>query len=213
MNRTPSERLVIFTKYPRPGFAKTRLAATLGSENAARLQQQLTERVIKMTRPIDTLRAVERVIYYTGGTEQQMLSWLGEETPLIKQGGSDLGARMLTALRDSREQNIVRTIIIGADCPFIDHHLVARAFAHLERHHLVLGPAIDGGYYLIGLRGDLSSASLSELFEDISWGSDAVYRQTLDRAKTLNLSHISLAPLNDIDHPDDLRHLDYHPGP
>ncbi|MDH4319272.1 MAG: TIGR04282 family arsenosugar biosynthesis glycosyltransferase [Desulfobulbaceae bacterium] len=213
MNRTPSERLVIFTKYPRPGFAKTRLAATLGSENAARLHQQLTERVIRMTRPINTLRAVERVIYYTGGTEEQMLQWLGGEAPLVEQGGSDLGARMLSALRDSRHQNIVRTIIIGTDCPFIDHHLVARAFSDLEHHHIVLGPAIDGGYYLIGLQGDLSPASLSDLFENISWGSNVVYRQTLDRAKALNLCHTSLPPLNDIDHPDDLQHFDYHPGP
>jgi len=212
-NHSPSERLAIFTKYPKPGFAKTRLAATLGNEDAARLQQHLTEQVIKMTSPISTLCSVERVVYYTGGAEQQMKQWLGNRIPMIKQQGKDLGERMLAAFLESRHKNFHRTIIIGTDCPFIDHHLLDQAFSSLTHNSLVLGPAIDGGYYLVGVRTDLPQESLALLFQNIAWGTNMVYQQTLNIAKRLNISYFSLQPLNDIDQPADLKHINYYPGP
>ncbi|MDH3348038.1 MAG: TIGR04282 family arsenosugar biosynthesis glycosyltransferase [Desulfobulbaceae bacterium] len=212
-NHPPYGRLAIFTKFPKPGFAKTRLAATLGNEDAARIQQHLTEQVIKMTSPISSQCSVERVVYYTGGAEQQMKQWLGDQIALVKQQGKDLGERMFTAFLESRHKNIHRTIIIGTDCPFIDHHLLNQAFSSLTHNSLVLGPATDGGYYLVGVRTDLPQESLALLFENIAWGTDTVYQQTLTIAERLNISHFSLQPLNDIDQPADLKHLNYYPGP
>ncbi len=92
-----------------------------------------------------------------------------------------------------------KTIIIGSDCPGIDAPLLQTAFAHLNEVDLVLGPALDGGYYLIGLR-----RFIPQLFKNINWGTSQVLQQTIDIAQTLGISSTHLAPLADVDRPEDL---------
>jgi uncharacterized protein len=192
--------LVIFTRYPRPGQAKTRLIPALGPEGAARLQNRMTEHSLRQARGLKTPIA----IYYTNGKERELRDWLGEDLCYHTQCAGDLGAKMLGAFCDSLAAG-TGVVIIGTDCPGIDTHLLAQAFQRLETADLVLGPALDGGYYLIGLRRVIPA-----LFENIAWSTDQVLSQTLAIANRLNLSIHLLPELPDIDRPEDLKFLPPH---
>jgi uncharacterized protein len=192
--------LIIFTRYPRPGQAKTRLIPALGPEGAARLQIAMTEHSLRQARGLKTPIA----IYYTNGEEPELRDWLGEDLRYQPQCPGDLGAKMLGAFCDTLDKG-TGAVIIGTDCPGIDTQLLAQAFQRLETADLVLGPALDGGYYLIGLR-----RVIPELFDNIAWSSDRVLSQTLARAKHLNLKLYLLPELSDIDRPEDLQYLPPH---
>jgi uncharacterized protein len=193
--------LIIFTRYPRPGQAKTRLISALGPEGAARLQIAMTEHSLLQARGLKRPIA----IYYTNGEERELRDWLGEDLCYFTQADGDLGAKMLGAFCDTLGEETGAAVIIGTDCPGIDTQLLAQTFQALETSDLVLGPALDGGYYLIGLR-----RVISELFENITWSSDQVLGQTLAIANRLNLSTYLLPELPDIDRPEDLKFLPPH---
>ena len=106
---------------------------------------------------------------------------------------------MFSAFADSLGQGRRRVVLIGSDCPEITAPVLSSAFSLLTAHDLVLGPARDGGYYLIGL-----TAPYPELFQDMPWGTDAVLAQTQIRAARLGLRTALLEPLTDIDRPEDL---------
>lgn len=199
-----SERLIIFTRYPEPGKTKTRLIPTLGPEGAATLQQQMTERTLAQARLLQDLSSLSIEVRFTGGDRQLMRSWLGSNLSYQLQGQGDLGTRMARGFRAAFEASMVRVVTIGSDCPGLDAKLLAKAFQALHDHDLVLGPATDGGYYLIGLR-----RLIPELFEEITWGTAQVFQQTVNVAETLNLSIAYLAPLGDVDRPEDLSILDF----
>ncbi len=193
--------LIIFTRYPRPGQAKTRLIPSLGPEGAARLQIAMTEHSLGQARGLKRPIA----IYYTNGEERELRDWLGKDLRYQVQGAGDLGAKMLGAFWDSLGEGTGAAVIIGTDCPSIDTQLLAQTFEALQTSDLVLGPALDGGYYLIGLR-----RLVPELFENIAWSTDRVLSQTLAIAKRLNLSFYLLPELPDIDRPEDLQYLPPH---
>lgn len=128
-----------------------------------------------------------------------MRQWLGSDWNYAVQSGDDLGQRMDAALQEAWAAGSRQVLIIGTDCPDLQVAHLQQAVAALRTSDLVLGPAVDGGYYLVGLR-----APRSELFENIAWGTDAVLRQTLDVARRLRLSVQQLAILPDVDEPEDL---------
>jgi uncharacterized protein len=113
-----------------------------------------------------------------------------------------LGVRLHAAFRQHFEEGARRVIMIGSDCPGVDAVLVSRALAMLDEHDLVLGPAHDGGYYLIGLR-----APAPHLFQGIAWSTEAVLEQTLARARQLGLDAAILPTLRDVDSASDARAL------
>jgi glycosyltransferase A (GT-A) superfamily protein (DUF2064 family) len=115
------------------------------------------------------------------------------------QRGADLGARLEHATGELLSPRGARVLVMGADCPDLDAVRIAAAFAALERAELVLGPARDGGYYLIGL-----ARSAAALFRGIDWGTPRVLAQTRERARALDLSLTELEPLDDLDTPADL---------
>jgi uncharacterized protein len=193
--------LIIFTRYPRAGQAKTRLIPALGAEGAARLQIAMTEHSLLQARGLKQPIA----IYYTNGEERELRDWLGEDVQYCPQCSGDLGAKMLGAFWDSLKEEVGAVVIIGTDCPAIDTQLLTQTFEALQASDLVLGPALDGGYYLIGLRRVIPA-----LFENIAWSSDQVLSQTLAIAKGLNLSIHLLPELPDIDRPKDLQYLPPH---
>jgi rSAM/selenodomain-associated transferase 1 len=102
-------------------------------------------------------------------------------------------------------QDAGRLVLIGTDCPGLSANLLTRAFDLLAKHDLVLGPALDGGYYLIGLNRPAPA-----LFSDITWGATNVLAVTLDRAASLHLTVAQLEPLSDVDRPEDLLYLNHH---
>jgi len=167
-----SNLLLIFAKEPELGKVKTRLAKDLGREKALRVYQQL----LKKTRSTFKRTPYKTEIYFTA-----------------RQKGRDLGARMFNAFKDNLKK-YNKVIIIGVDCPFITRSLVRQAFKSLDHSPLVLGPTLDGGYYLIGL-----TQVRPKLFRKISWGTDKVLKQTLKHCKLLGIKPVMLKKLYDID--------------
>jgi rSAM/selenodomain-associated transferase 1 len=128
-----------------------------------------------------------------------MQNWLGNDLGYQFQGEGDLGARMERSLVNAFNQKAEQVIIIGTDCPALSSQILATAFEQLKNFNLVLGPALDGGYYLIGLQ-----QPIGELFMNIPWGTAQVFAKTVKVAQKLNLSIGYLQPLADIDRPEDL---------
>lgn len=195
-----TERLIIFTRYPRPGKAKTRLIPALGAEGAATLQRQMTEHTLAQVRNLASSISIE--IWFADGdrsAQGQMQNWLGSEWVYQSQGEGDLGDRLITASQTAFATGMERVVIIGTDCPGLDADRLTQAFQALQDHDLVLGDATDGGYYLIGLR-----RSIPELFKGINWSTSAVRQQTVAIANQLKLTVAHLPALSDIDYPGDL---------
>jgi rSAM/selenodomain-associated transferase 1 len=195
-NNNTKNCLIIFTRYPEPGKTKTRLIPVLGAEGAAKLHRQLTETVITQLKGLaNTLIEV----HFTGGNQQLMAAWLGENISYKQQTEGDLGKRIATAFATAFDNGIEKVIIIGSDCPALNSQIIASGFAALSQHELVLGPATDGGYYLIGLK-----RLIPELFTGINWGTSQVLQQTVEIAQKLKLVVAYLTTLSDIDRPEDL---------
>lgn len=188
--------LIVFTRYPDPGRTKTRLIALLGAEGAAKLHRQLTETVITQ---VKELQDILIQVHFTGGNQQLMQEWLGENLTYQKQTEGDLGQRMATAFETAFNNGMEKVVIIGSDCPTLNDQIIASAFAALSQNELVLGPATDGGYYLIGLK-----RLIPELFSGINWGTSEVLQQTVEIAGNLNLAVAYITTLSDIDRPEDL---------
>lgn len=201
---------MIFTRYPQPGKAKTRLIPALGAEAAADLQRQMTEYSLRQVRKWLALHSTGSAeIWFAGNTDPAtdrllMQRWLGSNWVYQSQPSGDLGTRMATAFQTAFAAGIDRSVIMGTDCPGLDADRLAEAFAALQTHDLVLGGATDGGYYLIGLRQPVADLPVLNLFMGIEWSTAAVLQQTVKIAETLSLSIAYLDPLTDIDHPEDL---------
>jgi uncharacterized protein len=198
-----SEQLIIFTRYPEPGKAKTRLIPVLGKEGAANLHRLMAQRTIAHALVLENSRQLSVAIHYTDSSQQLMQDWLGTDIIYHQQSDGDLGERMSAALQKSLDLGIDKVVIIGTDCPKLKPEIIAKAFDELSDQDLVLGPAKDGGYYLIGLR-----RRIPELFDGINWGTSEVFADTLAIAQKLSLSIGVLPILADIDRPEDLLGLD-----
>jgi uncharacterized protein len=194
-----SERLIIFTRYPEPGKAKTRLIPALGDVAAADLHRQMTEQTLARVKLLQQSHPVSVEVWFAGGDRDRMQTWLGADLQYQPQPEGDLGSRMTQAFQVGFDRGVKASVIVGTDCPELTVALLTAAFQALQQTDLVLGPATDGGYYLIGLR-----RSAPELFESISWSTDRVFQQTVAVASKLNLSLSCLPMLADVDRPEDL---------
>ncbi|QYX34195.1 TIGR04282 family arsenosugar biosynthesis glycosyltransferase [Sphaerospermopsis torques-reginae] len=195
----PKQHLIIFTRYPEPGKTKTRLIPALGEVGAADLQKQMTEHTILQVQELQKISAINVEVRFAGGNWELMQNWLGVGFVYQTQGEGDLGERMMRSLVDAFSNNAEQVIIIGTDCPGLNSHILASALEKLKVCDLVLGPALDGGYYLIGLR-----RVVPELFSQISWGTAKVFQETIEIAQKLNLLSGYLPSLADVDRPEDL---------
>lgn len=186
-------------KAPIPGLAKTRLIPTLGAHAAAVLQERLTERAVSVALAAETGPVT---LWCTPGTTHPAFRHLAGSLPVIlrQQPEGDLGARMLAAIAAADGP----ALVIGTDCPaLIPAHLRAAADALRGDIDVVLGPAEDGGYVLIGMR-----VPQPQLFDGIAWGSESVLRQTRLRIKTHGLTSISLDTLWDVDTESDFARME-----
>ena len=193
------ERLIVFTRYPEPGRTKTRLIPALGPEGAADLHRRMTEHTLARARALAERRGTSLEVRFEGGGQALMAQWLGTRLASRPQGEGDLGDRMARAIADALREGAARAIVIGTDCPALASATLAAAFDALQHNDLVLGPATDGGYYLIGLRREAPA-----LFADMPWGTGDVLKRTLAAAKAAGLSFALLGPLDDVDRPEDL---------
>jgi rSAM/selenodomain-associated transferase 2/rSAM/selenodomain-associated transferase 1 len=193
------ERLIVFTRFPVPGKVKTRLIPVLGAEGATGLHRQLTLRTLRTAAVVAQQRGLGVEIHFDGGNESAMRHWLGDGFIFRSQSRGDLGERMSSSFAQAFRNGADTVVIIGSDCPELSPELLHAAFDKLSNHPVLLGPATDGGYYLIGLR-----QPMPELFQGIIWGSDIVLSDTLGILARTNVQPELLDPLGDIDTPTDL---------
>ncbi|RZM79886.1 glycosyltransferase [Leptolyngbya iicbica LK] len=187
------------TRFPHPGRTKTRLIPALGAEGAAQVQRCMTELLVDRLRVICDRASIALEIHFADGSLAQMHDWLGDDLTFKPQGPGHLGARLHRAFWQGFRAGQQPILIIGSDCPDVGEGQITQAVAALQHHDVVLGPAHDGGYYLIGLRQPQPS-----LFVDISWGQSCVLAETMAIATHHGLSVTLLDVLSDIDRPEDL---------
>lgn len=209
---SPSDTVILFTRYPVAGKCKTRLIPALGPDGAAALHQEMTLHIVAQLTRLAAIHPHLLEIHHDGGTEEQMRSWLGSGHTYRRQAEGDIGRRMQAAISShlGRRQHL---LLIGSDCPDLTAEILEEAFVALTANDLVLGPAYDGGYYLIGVDLKSSVSICHTLFQDIPWSTDNVYLTTIKRAEQHRLRCHTLTRLHDIDTPADLRHLHHHPHP
>ncbi len=196
---TGADVLAVFVKEPRPGAVKSRLAAALGPEAAAEVYRAIAEEVMRRTAP--RRDEYHRVVAFDPPSAGAAIGdWLGVTAgALLPQSTGDIGLRMERALDELFRRGGRRVALIGTDVPALSREEVLGALESLDEHDVALGPATDGGYYLIALKGPEP-----ELFRGIAWSSPDVLTETLDRAAKRGLSVRVLRTIGDVDTVEDL---------
>ncbi|MBZ4219817.1 MAG: TIGR04282 family arsenosugar biosynthesis glycosyltransferase [Chlorobium sp.] len=187
--------LIIFTKNPEAGLVKTRLAQTVGDEKALEVYETLREHTALVTATVEA----ERQVYYSRFIPSSDLFFTSKFTFKLQEG-EDLGARMLHAIRTGFQTGFRHIVLIGTDCYELSSDMLNQAFKALERSDAVIGPAIDGGFYLIGV-----NMLLPELFLNRQWSTPEVCRETIEVLQRFAIPYELLPALSDIDTFDDLK--------
>jgi rSAM/selenodomain-associated transferase 1 len=195
------ERLVVFAKAPRLGQVKTRLCPPLNAESALELHCALVEQTISKLERISRPDFAHWV-FVSEALEEPSLFKIPDTWTLRIQRGKNLGERLENAFRTAFEDGVKRIVVVGSDSPTVPLECIDEAFEELTRHDVVIGPALDGGYYLLG-----SSRFVPELFRDISWGGPQVLQETDEALIRTGRSFTHLIPWYDIDTDEDLVRL------
>ena len=198
-NKKTNRTIVVFAKAPIPGEVKTRLMPFLSAGKAAALHRNLVNH---------TLRTMVCLPHYTVelwvGSQHSWWDELAAQYGLavFEQRGENLGERMSLALENTLQRS-EQVVIVGTDCPSISAQYLQQAFDGVEQSGVVIGPADDGGYVLLGL-----NRSLPWLFNAMPWGGDDVFATTVARLQQAELNWLELESLMDIDRPEDLIRLE-----
>lgn len=184
-----SVRIVLFTRYPVPGSAKTRLIPALGADGAAAVHKQLTEKTVETLKNIG--KPIE--IRYSGDNAKAFANWLGSDISYVPQVEGELTDRLLAAIDPAP------VIFLGSDTPDLSTRHVIAAIDALQKSDAVIGPADDGGYYLIGI-----AKPYPFLFQNMRWSTEHVMPDTLDRLQQHKIGFEILETLHDCDRPEDL---------
>ena len=186
--------LIIFVKNPELGKAKTRLAAGIGKEAALHVYKWLLER----TKEISSGLSSDKVVFYNDFIDYQDL-WPNDIYQKALQIAGDLGQKMEAAFRWAFEVGYQKVCIIGSDCYDLTTEILETAFEKLENHNAVIGPSVDGGYYLLGM-----TQLNSSVFKNKDWSTSSVFDSTIESFISQNLNYFQLEILNDIDTKEDL---------
>ncbi|QDV46651.1 2-phospho-L-lactate guanylyltransferase [Stieleria neptunia] len=196
MHRSSSRKLIlgVMAKYWASGRVKTRLGAAIGMRHAADVHRAFCQHLATQLAAV----AEERSFVITPRDRQaDFAALLPSGWGIGFQADGDLGCRMKAWFKQATEPDVDR-VLIGADCPLLDGAVVDRAGELLGEHDVVLGPAIDGGYYLIGLRGPWRDV-YQGLMDEMPWSSDSVFDLTCRRAEQAGLRLATLPPMEDVD--------------
>lgn len=192
------DALLIFARNPQAGRVKTRLIGALGAQRAADVYARMLQHALTTARAAVQSDSV-RVCIADPAPNSRLQPLLDRyRTPWVTQVGEDLGMRMHQAITDAL-QSATRVVLIGSDCPEYDTDYLASAFTALSTNDVVLGPAADGGYVLIGMK-----QPHPRLFSDMPWGSEHVCRLTRSRLSQLQLEWHELPIRHDVDTAADL---------
>ncbi|MCP3942352.1 MAG: glycosyltransferase [Desulfobacteraceae bacterium] len=191
--------VIVFLRAPEIGRVKTRLARDLGDEKTLVLYKKFVQ---------TTLSAVEksgmdhRICFFPAHGQSLVEDWLGKDHIYMFQAGDDLGYRMSNALSFVFGQGAQKAILIGTDIPDISADHLLEAQSRLNEKDVVIGPSLDGGYWLIGFQ---RNRFCLDLFSQIDWGTDSVFSTTIEKCKVAGLSTGILPTLQDIDTLEDLQ--------
>ena len=210
-----------------PGKTKTRLIPALGALGAAECYRKLAEKTVATALSFSHHHVFshnKRVLsehhkflsrqsnqtfirfYYDGGSTKEFQNWLGSKIFFKNQTDGDLGQRMCSAVSDSFELGADKVVLIGTDLPDLTSKNLEDAFNWLNNHDFVLGPSMDGGYWLVGMtKNVMKNKNIADIFDNIDWSTGRVLSQTLAATDRLNLNVYHLDLLNDLDTPDDLQ--------
>lgn len=202
MKKNNKDALILFfMKYPEPGEVKTRLAESIGSDKAAQLYRSFT---LDLLAKLESTQLPFAICFHPKRKKQLLMEWLGEAYEYMPQKGAELGERMAAAFLEAFAGGYRRVILIGSDFPDLPQGFLEESFGALKTHDAVIGPAMDGGYYLIGFRQE---RFFRQAFEGMDWGTEGVFRQTLSILKAHKRRVYVLPVWNDIDTIEDLRQL------
>ncbi|TMU55521.1 TIGR04282 family arsenosugar biosynthesis glycosyltransferase [Flagellimonas algicola] len=187
--------LLIFTRNPELGKCKTRLAAKVGDQAALNIYKFLLSHTVNITSELE----VTKWVFYSNEIWEEDI-WANGTYQKKLQNGADLGQRMLNAFQEGFESGYEKIIIIGSDMYDLSQADLESAFSQLNQHDYVIGPAEDGGYYLLGM-----TTLNMELFQDKLWGTETVLEDTM---KHLDQEKTSMLPIkNDVDHYEDIKDI------
>ncbi|PJZ36925.1 transferase [Leptospira levettii] len=183
------KKLIIFAKQPIQGQVKTRLARTLGDQTTLNIYQNL----LQITQDITSKLNISKTVYWDQIPNHTNIYFQDGYSFKVQSQG-DLGKKMKDAFREEFDESFGKILIIGTDCPYLTKEIFEDAYRALEKSNIVIGPAKDGGYYLLGMNRFYPS-----LFEGIPWSTELVFDLTIKKIKELNLTFSVLPALNDID--------------
>ena len=197
----PRSRIIVFAREPLLGQVKSRLASEIGAQEALAVYQAMLARLGNL---LTQAQIAVWDLWVTSNCSHEAFVSICNKTNIYLQNGKDLGARMDGAIQQTLlDKRVESVILIGTDCPALTERYLDQALLALESGvDVVLGPAEDGGYVLVGMRRPISA-----VFEDIPWGSDQVMRRTLETLKAKELTYRLLDTLWDVDRPEDMARL------
>lgn len=188
-------KLIIFAKQPELGKVKTRLAVSIGEDQTLKIYKELLE----ITKNITSTLSVEKIVYWDHLDLVSPLKFEFGDSAKVQAEG-DLGFKMKTAFEDEFRSKLGKVVIIGTDCPFLTEEILEKAYLSLDTTDFVIGPAMDGGYYLLGMR-----EFFPYVFDSIPWSTSNVLPLTLEVIQKNKNTVTLLAELNDIDDINDLK--------
>jgi hypothetical protein len=188
-------------KNPERGKVKSRLAAAIGDESAVRLYKNL---VTQMLSTLNEGTFPLSICFFPKKAKKAIQDWLGSDYLYLPQEGKDLGERMKHGFIDAFKMGFKRVVLIGSDIPGLPINYIEEAFNSLKEMDAVIGPAFDGGYYLIGFN---QSTFSPRVFEGIAWGTKNVFAETIEKLKRSRRAVHSLPYHRDIDTAEDLKRL------
>lgn len=196
--KTNKNTLIIFLKYPEAGKVKTRLAKDIGNNEAARIYSLMTLNIIESVVAPECYNTI--IFYDPPEKEQEIKNWVGKkEIQYAPQEGNTLGDRISNAFKVVFSSGIEKAVIIGTDCLDVSSDIINVAIHLLDETEVVLGPAEDGGYYILAL-----NKYRPEIFQDIDWSTKHVLEQTVLKIVENKLTYHKLKTLKDIDTVEDI---------
>lgn len=194
------KRLVLlFVKLPEKGKVKSRIAQRMGEDLVLILYENMVLDTIDM---LTRGRFPFRICFTPPDARDRITAWLGQGYHAVPQIGDDLGERMEKAFKQVFSEGVEEALLIGSDIPGLTAGIVDEAFSALRTNEAVIGPAEDGGYYLIGFN---NRAFVPDIFHGMAWSTGTVFRETMDKLHDASLTVPTLPALNDMDTVEDLK--------
>jgi rSAM/selenodomain-associated transferase 1 len=194
MDKTSQSLLIIFYRNPIAGKVKTRLAATIGEARTLKIYQELSRHTHTITEHL----SLDKIVYYSDFVTANDI-WPEEVFQKALQHGDTLGQKMVHAFEEGFKGGYRHICIIGTDCYELTAEIIDEVFASLQTVDAVIGPARDGGYYLLGM-----NKLMSQVFENKNWSTESVFQDTVRDFESLALQYVTLPVLRDVDRDEDI---------